>query len=148
MNREPTPPATFGRKTGGYCRRSIWILLVKRLMKARSELGMFDPPSMVKYHATPYSEVESPEHRALALKLSREAMVLLKNDGTLPLKHSIRNIAVVGRLADNARVMWGNYHGTPSHSTTALQGIQQEFSNAKMRIIPFTKIVEVPDDGA
>ena len=118
---------------------------VKRLMKARFELGMFDPPTMVKYASTPHSEIESPEHRALALKLSNEAMVLLKNDGTLPLKPGIRKIAVVGPLADNARVMWGNYHGTPSTSTTALAGIRQEFKSATVTFSPGTTFLRDPE---
>jgi beta-glucosidase len=103
---------------------------VKRLMRARFELGMFDPPAMVKYASTPLSEIESPEHRALALRTSKEAMVLLKNDGTLPLKPGIRTIAVVGPLADNTLAMFGNYHGRPSASTTPLAGIRQEFKSA------------------
>jgi len=111
---------------------------VKRLMRARFQLGMFDPPSMVKYTSIPPSEIESKEHRALALKTSREAMVLLKNDGTLPLKPGIHTIAVVGPLADNAVAMYGNYHGTPSESTTPLAGIRQEFKNATVTYSPGT----------
>jgi beta-glucosidase len=114
---------------------------VKRLMRARFELGMFDPPSMVKYASIPYSEIESPEHRALALKSSKEAMVLLKNDGTLPLKPGVRTIAVVGPLADNALAMFGNYHGRPSESTTPLEGIRREFKGATVTFSPGTNFL-------
>jgi len=114
---------------------------VKRLMRARFQLGMFDPPSMVKYDSIPASEIESPEHRSLALKTSKEAMVLLKNDGTLPLKPGVRTIAVVGPLADNALAMYGNYHGTPSESTTPLAGIRQEFKDATVTFSPGTNFL-------
>jgi len=114
---------------------------VKRLMRARFELGMFDPPSMVKYASIPYSEIESPAHRALALKASKESMVLLKDDGTLPLKRGVRTIAVVGPLADNALAMFGNYHGRPSESTTPLEGIRREFKDATITFSPGTNFL-------
>jgi beta-glucosidase len=72
---------------------------VKRLLTARFQLGLFDPPQMVKYAQTPDSEVDSEEHRELALKTARESMVLLKNDGVLPLRPGIKRIAVIGSLA-------------------------------------------------
>jgi len=60
---------------------------VKRLFTARFKLGMFDPPSMVKYAAIPYSVVDSKEHKQLALESARKSIVLLKNDHQLlPLK--------------------------------------------------------------
>ena len=68
---------------------------------------MFDPPSMVRYALTPASEIESPEHRQLDLEIARESMVLLKNYGTLPLKPGIKRIAVIGPLADQDHVLWG-----------------------------------------
>ncbi len=105
---------------------------VKRLMRARMELGMFDPPEMVKYAQTPISENDSEPHRQLALKLAREAMVLLKNDGTLPLKQAAKKIAVVGPLANSKNVLEGNYNGSSSRETTALEGIRRQFPNAEV----------------
>ena len=61
---------------------------VRRLFTARFRLGMFDPPAEVKYAQIPFSTVDSPEHRALALKTAQESIVLLKNDGILPLQPS------------------------------------------------------------
>ena len=87
---------------------------VKRLMRARMLLGMFDPPEMVKYAGTPMSENDTAEHRALALKAARESMVLLKNDGVLPFGAGVKKVAVVGPLADQTRVLYGNYHGVAS----------------------------------
>jgi beta-glucosidase len=117
---------------------------VKRLFRARFELGMFDPPSMVKYAQTPSSENDSPQHRQLALKAARETMVLLKNDGLLPLKPSVKKIAVVGPLADQIRVLEGNYHGTPSRATTALEGIRKEFPAAHVAFEPGTNFLRDP----
>src|SRR5208282_45092 len=73
---------------------------VKRLMRARMQLGMFDPPELVKYQQIPFCVIDAPAHRELSLRLARESMVLLKNDGTLPLKPGTKKIAVVGPLAD------------------------------------------------
>ncbi|MFZ0663432.1 MAG: glycoside hydrolase family 3 N-terminal domain-containing protein, partial [Acidobacteriaceae bacterium] len=80
----------------GYLPESTLDTALVRLFTARIKLGMFDPPSMVPYTKIPESELSSPAHRALALKLADESMVLLKNDGTLPLKPGIKRIAVVG----------------------------------------------------
>jgi len=103
---------------------------LKRLFTARFRLGLFDPPEMVKYARTPDSEIDSEAHRQLALKTARESMVLLKNDGILPLGSGVKNIAVIGPLAQSSRVLLGNYNGDPSKSTTALEGIRAQFSRA------------------
>ena len=78
-------------------------LSLKRLFTARFKLGMFDPPEMVAYARTPDSEIDSDAHRALALKAAQESIVLLKNDGVLPLNSSVKKIAVVGALAESTR---------------------------------------------
>jgi beta-glucosidase len=109
---------------------------LRRLFIARFKLGMFDPPSMVPYADTPESEIDSAAHRQLALKAAREAMVLLKNDGILPLHSDVKRIAVVGPLALSVRVLEGNYHGTPSHATTALEGIKKQFPSAQITYAP------------
>ncbi len=62
---------------------------LKRLLKARFQLGLFDPPPTVKYAQIPFSENDSAANRELARKAAREAMLLLKNDGALPLKASV-----------------------------------------------------------
>lgn len=103
---------------------------VKRLFLARFALGMFDPPQAVPYASTPISEANAAAHRELALKVARESMVLLKNDGALPLSKDIRRIAVVGPLADSARVMQGNYSGSNPQIVTVLDGLRKQFPNA------------------
>jgi beta-glucosidase len=111
---------------------------VKRMMRTRFELGLFDPPGRVTPAQVPDSELDSATHRQLALTLARESMVLLKNDGLLPLVRPPEKIAVVGPLADSTRVLLGNYNGTPSRSTTALAGIQARFPDAKVLFEPGT----------
>jgi len=109
---------------------------LKRLFTARFRLGMFDPPEMVPYANIPDSEIDSEPHRALALRAARESIVLLKNDGILPLGPDVRNIAVVGPLAESTRVLHGNYSGTASHATSALDGIRQQFTTAQVAYTP------------
>ena len=105
---------------------------VRRLLLARFRLGMFDPPEMVKYAQVSDSEIASPANRELALKIAQESMVLLKNNGVLPLGRNVKRIAVVGPLAESARVLAGNYSGTPSSTTTALEGMQKQFGAAQV----------------
>src|SRR5690242_3684542 len=84
----------------GYLSESAMDTALVRLFTARIKLGLFDPADQVPYAKTDPKELDSAEHRDYARKLAEESMVLLKNDGTLPLKAGIRNIAVVGPLAD------------------------------------------------
>ncbi len=98
---------------------------VKRLMRTRFRLGMFDPPEMVAYARIPYSMNTAPAHRELALKTARESIVLLKNENnTLPLKKDVKTIAVIGPNADAPEVLLGNYNGQPTSSVTPLAGIK------------------------
>ena len=105
---------------------------VRRLLRARFRLGMFDPPEMVKYAQVSDSEIASPANRELALKVARESMVLLKNNGVLPLRPNLKQIAVIGPLAASALVLAGNYGGTPPSTTTVLEGIQKQFGSAQV----------------
>jgi beta-glucosidase len=123
---------------------------LRRLFTARMRLGMFDPPEKVPYSNIPASEIDSAPHRELALQAARESIVLLKNDGTLPLNSNVKKIAVVGPLADQIRVLEGNYNGTPSHSTSALDGIRKAFPSAEVIFQPGMNFlrteVPVPSD--
>jgi beta-glucosidase len=99
---------------------------VKRLFTARFRLGLFDPPERVPYAQIPFSIVDSPAHREMALEAARQSLVLLKNQGNrLPLdKNKIRSIAVIGPNADNTLVLEGNYQGTPAEPVSVLAGIR------------------------
>lgn len=106
---------------------------VKRLFTIRYRLGMFDPASMVKYAQTPESVLESNDHKAHALKMARQSIVLLKNanmpgqqNKILPLSKSIKRIAVVGPNAENKISVLGNYNGTPSRIVSLLDGIKEK----------------------
>ena len=100
---------------------------VKRLMKTRLKLGMFDDPELVPYTDIPFEENDSAEHRAFALEVSKQSMVLLKNEnGFLPLdRKKIRRIAVIGPNADSQDALKGNYYGTASQYITVLDGIHE-----------------------
>jgi len=117
---------------------------LKRLFKARFQLGMFDPPEMVKYAQIPFTENDSAANRELARKVAREAMVLLKNDGSLPLKYSVEKIAIVGPLADSIPALEGNYNGTSSHYVTPLDAIRKQFASAQVTYTPGTKFLRNP----
>jgi len=109
---------------------------VRKLMRARFELGEMDPDSIVSWQHIPYSNVSSPEHLSDALDAARESIVLLQNVGSiLPLSkaHSVGNpfgnggrIAVCGANATDSTMQWGNYNGTPGSTVTILQGIRDK----------------------
>jgi len=125
----------------GFLKESDIDVALTRLFTARMKLGMFDPPEMVPYSKIDESELDSAAHRALARKLAGEAIVLLKNDGVLPLKTSGVKIAVVGPLANQTRVLMGNYTGIPSHSVSVLQGLRAEFPAAQINYVPGTQFL-------
>lgn len=94
-----------------------------RLYTTRFLLGLFDETEL---DDVPYTVVECDSHRQLARKAAEESMVLLKNDGILPLDISkIKTIGVIGPNADSRAALIGNYHGTSSRNVTVLQGIQE-----------------------
>jgi len=114
---------------------------LRRLFTARMRLGMFDPPDKVPYAQTPDSEIDSAPHRKLALRTAQESMVLLKNDGVLPLASGVKKILVVGPLADQTEVLHGNYSGTASHAVTALEGIRKQFAGVKVSYVAGTNFL-------
>ena len=93
---------------------------VTRLFEARFRLGMFDTDC--EYDNIPYDVIECDKHRELNLKMARESIVLLKNDGILPFKGDKR-IAVIGPNANDREVLFANYNGLPTRCTTFLEGI-------------------------
>jgi beta-glucosidase len=104
---------------------------LRRLFRARFDLGMFDPPESYAYGRIPLAENNSPEHRALALQAARESMVLLKNkDGVLPLRDGVRRIAVVGPTAELVQSLQGNYNAPPPEPVYPLTGIEKRFAAA------------------
>lgn len=106
---------------------------LRRLLRGRFELGMFDPDERVPYAQIPYSVVESPEHVAQALEMARKSIVLLKNQNNrLPLDKNLKKIAVVGPNAADSTMLWSNYNGFPTKTTTILEGIRAKVPNAEV----------------
>ena len=95
-----------------------------RVLRVRFRLGEFDPFDSVPYSKISPDVINDAEHRAVALKVAQESIVLLQNRGNLlPLdKAKLKNIAVIGPLAD--RIVLNNYNGKTGETVTALQGIK------------------------
>jgi beta-glucosidase len=97
-----------------------------RLLTLRFKLGQFDPPAEVPWSGLTSDVIESAEHIQAAYEACKESLVLLKNDGILPLKpSSLRKVAVLGPTADDMEVLLANYSGVPYKPVTMLQGIKQ-----------------------
>lgn len=104
---------------------------VKRLLKARFELGDFDDEALNKWAQIPASVIASQPHKQLALDMARESMVLLKNNGILPLARQGQKIVVVGPNAADSTMMWGNYNGYPTETVTILKGIKAKAAGVR-----------------
>ena len=123
---------------------------VGRLLEARFRLGLFDPPALVPYAKIAATEYDTPAHDALALRMARESVVLLKNDGLLPLERAkIRKIAVMGVNASYTNTLLGNYEGEPSHPVTFAAGISNLLgTNVNFVFMPACPLaVQLGDDN-
>ena len=101
---------------------------VRRLLKGRFEMGNMDPDSLVEWTKIPATVVNCQAHKDLARQMGREQMVLLKNNGVLPIvnsKSSNSKLMVMGPNAADSTMLWGIYFGKPSHTVTPLEGIQK-----------------------
>ena len=121
----------------------------RRLMRARFELGMFDPPERVPWSRIPYSVNQSPEHDRLARRAAQASIVLLKNEhNLLPLSRTLRSIAVIGPTADEIMSLLGNYYGTPAAPVTILQGIRAAVgTNTRVTYARGADLVEGREDA-
>ena len=99
---------------------------VKRLLKARYELGEMDDPAEVSWTKIPFSVVASKEHHEQALEMARKTMTLLQNkNNVLPIQRGGKTIAVMGPNANDSIMQWGNYNGEPASTITILDGIRK-----------------------
>jgi len=98
----------------------------RRLLLARFKLGLFDPPEGQPYTSLPYARNDCAEHHQASLQMAQNSIVMLKNDGILPLDESkLRTVAVIGPNADSRAALIGNYAGTPSETYTVLEGLRE-----------------------
>jgi beta-glucosidase len=95
-----------------------------RTLLTRFKLGIFDPPDMVPYAATPKNVICSRKHARLARKAAQESIVLLKNRvGTLPICPEVKRISIVGPNAASIEALLGNYNGFNDSLSTLMEGI-------------------------
>ena len=120
---------------------------LRKTLMGRFELGMFDPAESLPWSKIPASTISCEKHDALATQAARESMVLLENNGILPLSKDIKTIAVVGPNADDVELLNGNYGGTPTkeHQHSLLEGIKAAVPNAR---IIYQKACELNDEYA
>ncbi len=105
----------------------------ERLFTTRYLLGMFADDC--EYDAIPYTACDTKEGDALALRAAEKAMVLLRNDGVLPLSQRVRTLAVVGPNADSVTALEGNYNGTSSRYVTLLAGLRAACEARGIRVL-------------
>lgn len=120
---------------------------LRKTLKGRFELGMFDPAEMLPWANLGPETISSEAFDELATQAARESMVLLKNNGILPLSKSVKNIAVIGPNADDTELLNGNYGGKPTqeHTHSLLEGIRNAIPNAS---ILYRKACELDDEYA
>ena len=104
-----------------------------RVLEGRFDIGEMDNDAIVPWTHIPPSVINNQEHRDLALEMARESMTLLQNkNNILPLKKSIKKIAVIGPNADSESMLWGNYNGTPVRTITILDGIRTKLNEKRI----------------
>jgi beta-glucosidase len=106
---------------------------LKRVLSARFRLGEFDPPEIQPYSAIPEEKLDCQAHRDLALEAAQKSIVLLKNEGILPLdKNKIKSIAVIGPNAEECQL--GIYSGWPNIRISPLEGIKNKASSYGIKV--------------
>jgi beta-glucosidase len=93
------------------------------LLRTRFKLGLLDPKEKNPYNNISTDVINSPQHRALAREAAQKSIVLLKNNGVLPLRNDLNKYFITGPSAANVEVLLGNYYGVNSQMVTVLEGI-------------------------
>ena len=129
----------------GLIKESTLDFHLRKTLLGRFELGMFDPAEMLPWANLKPEVISSESNDALATQAARESMVLLKNEGALPLSKQLRTIAVVGPNADDTSMLNGNYGGTPTeaHTHSLLEGIKAAVPGAR---VIYHKACELADE--
>ncbi len=113
---------------------------LSRLFNARFKLGMFDPEDQVAYSKIPMTVVGSEKHLKLTQEAAEKSLVLLMNNGVLPLKN-VKKIALIGPNADNPVTLIGNYAGLPVNPSTPLEALRKRLGAANVFYTPGSPIV-------
>jgi beta-glucosidase len=96
---------------------------LRRLLATKFRLGLFDPADRVPWSRTATAIIDSPAHRQLARQAAVASVVLLKNNGVLPLRRDHDSVLVTGPTAASLAVLLGNYYGFSSRLVTIAEGI-------------------------
>ncbi|MEL6276126.1 MAG: glycoside hydrolase family 3 C-terminal domain-containing protein, partial [Bacteroidota bacterium] len=123
LNCGSTYPALVEAVKTGLIPESLIDEMLVPLLRTRFKLGMFDDPKANPYSAISFDVVDSEENRALAYEAASRSIVLLKNDGVLPLKNDLNRYYVVGPNAASVEALLGNYFGVNPTLVTFLEGI-------------------------
>lgn len=123
VNCGDTFPALVEAVKRGLTNESLIDERLKPLLKTRFKLGMFDAQNRNPYHTIPYEVVDSEENRNLAREAATRSVVMLKNNGVLPLKNNLNRYYVVGPNAASIDALLGNYFGVNPRLVTFLEGI-------------------------
>jgi len=100
------------------------------LLKTRFKLGLFDPKGSSPYDHIPQDVINSSAHRQLAKQVALESIVMVKNNGVLPLRNDLPKYYVTGPTADGINALMGNYYGVNPQMTTILEGLASGISHA------------------
>ncbi len=112
-----------------------------RNLAVRFRLGQFDPPERVEYSSIAASAVDTPENDRTALDAARESVVLMKNDGALPLDlNKTSKVAILGPTADSRAALLGNYFGIPSRPVNLLDGLRKKLSAAGIELCHYRAV--------
>ena len=122
---------------------------VKRLMTARIRMGILAPAKDQPLQSLDGSIVYSAEHASLDLRAAEESMVLLKNDGVLPLAARVKTIAIIGPNASSLAALEGNYNGTPIDPETPLAAFKRLEKDRRLRVLdvqgaPYVEQLSLP----
>ncbi len=143
-NKTAQPATTVAAVQQGLLSEAELDRALQRLFDVRLRLGLLAPAGQRPFPEITARDFDTPANRALNLETARRSLVLLKNDGLLPLKAPPRRIAVIGPNADSVDALVGNYNGTPSRPITLLAGLKARFPGARIDFVEGTGWVAPP----
>ncbi|HJV62187.1 MAG TPA: glycoside hydrolase family 3 C-terminal domain-containing protein [Albitalea sp.] len=143
-NKTAAPATTVAAVQQGRLSEAELDRALHRLFDLRLRLGLLEPAGQRPFPEITAHDFDTPAHRALNLESARRSLVLLKNEGLLPLKAPPRRIAVIGPNADSVDALVGNYNGTPSKPITLLAGLKARFPGAHIDFVEGTGWVAPP----